>query len=84
VNGEYAFWLFGNDSCSADADTRYPCYQTQYGGSNAFAAFIVKGGRVTVSQVLDGYFSRADNSVTCFRETRQRRDYRSRNRFRWT
>jgi hypothetical protein len=60
--GEYAFWMFGNNH------TRLllipdPCYQTGYGGSNAFVLYS-NGGRVTVTQVLDGYFSRADNPVT--------------------
>ena len=39
-----------------------PCYQTEYGGANAFLLYR-KGGRVFVTQVLDGYFSRADNSI---------------------
>jgi hypothetical protein len=61
LNGEYAFWLFGNDRIrlilSPDS-----CYQTEYGGLNAFLLYR-KAGRVSVTQVLDGYFSRADNSV---------------------
>ena len=36
---------------------------TQYGGSNAFLLYRI-GGRVVVTQVLDGYSSRADNSVS--------------------
>jgi hypothetical protein len=39
-----------------------PCYQTQYGGSNAFLLYRNRG-RVSVIQVLDGYFSRADNPI---------------------
>jgi hypothetical protein len=62
TNGEYAFWLFGNDRVRLVLIPD-PCYQTQYGGANAFMLYR-EGGRVTVSQVLDGYFSRADNSVT--------------------
>lgn len=62
MNGEYAFWLFGNDRVRLVLISD-PCYQTQYGGANAFVLYR-DGGRVTVSQVLDGYFSRADNSVT--------------------
>jgi hypothetical protein len=62
VNGEYAFWLFGNDHVRLMLIPD-PCYQTEYGGSNAFVLYR-EGGRVTVTQVLDGYFSRADNSVT--------------------
>jgi hypothetical protein len=61
VEGEYVSWLFG------DAHIRLvllpdPCYQTEYGGSTAFL-LNRSGGRVVVTQVLDGYFSRADNSV---------------------
>lgn len=39
-----------------------PCYQTGFNGANAFLLYR-KDGRVTVTQVLDGYYSRADNSV---------------------
>ncbi len=87
LGGEYLFWLFGNERMRLVlvAD---PCYQTQYGGSNAFLLYRVAGGRdalapvvgtsnrtgvrdplatardrIIVTQVLDGYFSRADNSV---------------------
>jgi hypothetical protein len=62
MNGEYAFWLFGNDRIRLVL-VPDPCYQTEYGGSNAFVLYR-DGGRVTVTQVLDGYFSRADNSVS--------------------
>lgn len=61
MNGEYAFWLFGNDRIRL-ALIPDPCYQSEYGGSNAFVLYR-SGGRVTVTQVLDGYYSRADNSV---------------------
>lgn len=61
VNGEYLFWLFGNDRIRLVL-VPDPCYQTQYGGSNAFLLHR-NGGKVFVTQVLDGYFSRADNSV---------------------
>jgi hypothetical protein len=61
MNGEYAFWLFGNDRIRLVLIPD-PCYQTGYGGSNAFVLYR-SGGHVMVSQVLDGYFSRADNSV---------------------
>jgi hypothetical protein len=62
TNGEYAFWLFGNDSIRLVLIPD-PCYQTEYGGANVFVLYR-DGGSVTVTQVLDGYFSRADNSVT--------------------
>ena len=39
-----------------------PCYQTGYNGSIAFLLYY-KAGNVFVTQVLDGYFSRADNSL---------------------
>lgn len=57
----YLFWLFGSDHIRLVLIPD-PCYQTQYGGSNAFL-LNRRGGRVVVTQVLDGYFSRADNSV---------------------
>jgi len=62
LNGEYAFWLFGNERIRLVLIPD-PCYQTQFGGANAFVLYR-DGGRVSVSQVLDGYFSRADNPVT--------------------
>ena len=61
TGGEYLFWLFGNDRIRLMLIPD-PCYQTQYGGSNAFLLYR-KGGRVFVTEVLDGYFSRADNSI---------------------
>ena len=61
LGDDYLFWLFGNDQIRL-ALIPDPCYQTEYGGSNAFVLYR-NTGRVFVSQVLDGYFSRADNSV---------------------
>jgi len=61
LDGDYVFWLFGNDHIRL-ALIPDPCYQTEYGGSNAFVLYR-SARRVIVSQVLDGYFSRADNSV---------------------
>jgi hypothetical protein len=59
--GDYSFDLFGNHEfrLALIAD---PCYQTGYSGSNAFLLYR-KDGRVFVSQVLNGYYSRVDNSV---------------------
>ena len=59
--GDYSFDLFGNHEfrLALIAD---PCYQTGYSGSNAFLLYR-KNGRVFVSQVLNGYYSRVDNSV---------------------
>jgi hypothetical protein len=39
-----------------------PCYQTGFAGSNAFLLYRANG-KVFVSQVLNGYYSRVDNSV---------------------
>jgi hypothetical protein len=61
ANGEYLFWLWGNDHIRLVL-VPDPCYQTEYGGSNAFLLYR-NAGKVHVSQALDGYFSRADNSV---------------------
>src|SRR5690348_3297868 len=66
LSGDYVFWLFGSDPIRLVL-VPDPCYQTQYGGANAFLLYRETGvgarNRVVVSQVLDGYFSRADNSV---------------------
>ena len=61
LGDDYLFWLFGSDQIRL-ALIPDPCYQTEYGGSNAFVLYR-NTGRVFVTQVLDGYFSRADNSV---------------------
>jgi hypothetical protein len=61
VDGEYLFWLFGNDRIRL-LMLSDPCYQTEYGGTNGFVLYR-KDGRVSVTQVLDGFFSRADNPV---------------------
>lgn len=58
----YVSWLFGNSQIRLLL-LPDPCYQTQYGGANAFI-LSRKGNQVAVSQVLDGYFTRADNSVS--------------------
>ena len=60
--GEYPFWLFGNDRIRLVLIPD-PCYQTEYGGLNAFVLYR-SSGRVTVTHVLDGFFSRADNPIT--------------------
>jgi len=61
TSDEYLFWVFGNDPIRL-VMVADPCYQTEFGGSNGFLLYH-NGGRVVVSQVLDGYFSRADNSI---------------------
>lgn len=59
--GDYQINLFGNNRMRLVL-TSDPCYQTGYNGSNAFLLYR-QNGRVVVTKVLDGYFSRADNSV---------------------
>lgn len=60
-SGDYSLNLIGNH------DMRVmllddPCYQTGFSGSNAFFLYR-RDGKVFVSQVLNGYYSRVDNSV---------------------
>lgn len=59
--GDYPFDLFGDKHIRLVLLTD-PCYQTGYGGSNAFL-LSRRAGKVTATEVLDGYASRADNSV---------------------
>ena len=61
LKGDNSFDLLGNQQMRLVllAD---PCYQTGFGGSNAFLLYH-KDGKVFVSQVLNGYYSRVDNSV---------------------
>lgn len=59
--GEYFIRLMGDDRIRLVLASD-PCYQTGFNGLNAFLLYR-QAGRVSVSQVLDGYFSRADNSV---------------------
>lgn len=61
TDGEYRFWLFGDNQIRL-ALIPDPCYQTEYGGSNGFLLFR-DHGKIHVTQVLDGYFSRADNPI---------------------
>src|SRR5580765_6232935 len=60
-SGDYHFELLGKGNMRI-ALIDDPCYQTGFSGSNAFLLYR-KGGRVFVSQLLDGYYSRVDNSV---------------------
>jgi hypothetical protein len=60
-SGDYSFELFGNNQMRLVLVTD-PCYQTGFSGSNAFLLYR-KNGRVFVSQLLNGYYSRVDNSV---------------------
>ena len=59
--GDYLFQLFGNQQLRLVLIPD-PCYQAGYNGSIAFLLNRNKG-RVIVSQILDGYYSRVDNSV---------------------
>jgi len=60
-SGDYSFDLLGNHQMRL-AVAADPCYQTGYGGSSIFLLYY-KNGRVFVSKVIDGYYSRVDNSV---------------------
>lgn len=60
-SGDYIFDLFGNHSLRLVL-LKDPCYQMEYFGSNAFLLYR-NAGKVFVTQVLDGFFSRADNPV---------------------
>src|SRR6266511_4016519 len=59
--GDYQFQLFGNQQLRLVLVSD-PCYQIGYNGSIAFLLNRNKG-RVVVSELLDGYYSRVDNSV---------------------
>jgi hypothetical protein len=61
TSGDYPISLFGNHSLRLIMVTD-PCFQTGYNGSVAFLLYRY-GGRVFVTKVLDGYYSRVDNSV---------------------
>jgi hypothetical protein len=61
ADGEYRFWLFGDNQIRLVLIPD-PCYQTEYGGSNGFLLYR-DAGKTYFTQVLDGYFSRADNPV---------------------
>lgn len=60
-DGDLSFNLFGNHEVRL-ALLDDPCYQTGFAGSNAFLLYR-RDGKVFVSQVLNGYYSRVDNSV---------------------
>ena len=61
TRGDYPISLFGDRSLRLIMVTD-PCFQTGYNGSVAFLLYRY-GGRVFVTRVLDGYYSRVDNSV---------------------
>ena len=57
----YVIKLFGDNHVRL-ALLRDPCYQTEYSGSVGFVLYR-KGTNTFASQVLDGFFTRADNAV---------------------
>ncbi len=57
-DGEFSIHLFGNSQIRV-VRVDDPCYQTQYGGSNIFL-LNRKNGKITATEIIDGYFSRAD------------------------
>jgi hypothetical protein len=61
TGGDYTILLRGDNRIRL-VITYDPCYQTEYNGSIAFLLYR-KRGKVNVTRVLDGYFSRADNSI---------------------
>ena len=60
-DGDYSFDLSGNHEMRA-AVIADSCYQTGYSGSNIYLLYR-KEGKVFVSQLINGYYSRVDNSV---------------------
>ncbi len=61
ADGDYRHVLFGNHQVRL-VIVPDPCYQTEFNGSSAFLVFR-SAGKVSITKVLDGYFSRVDNSV---------------------
>ena len=62
TRGDYPISLFGNHTMRLIIVTD-PCYQTGYNGSVALLLYR-EGSRVFATQVLDGNYSRVDNSVS--------------------
>jgi hypothetical protein len=61
AGGDYSHLLLGNYQVRL-VIVPDPCYQTEFSGSTAFLVAHT-GGKVLVTKVLDGYFSRIDNSI---------------------
>jgi hypothetical protein len=59
ADGDYQVLLFGDRQIRVVL-VRDPCYQTGYNGSNLFVLYRA-GGKVFVTEVIDGFFSRADS-----------------------
>jgi len=60
-SGEYRLWLFGDGNIRMVV-VPDPCYQSDYGGSVAYVLYHI-GPKVVASQVIDNFFSRADNPI---------------------
>jgi len=61
TDGDYDLKVFGNHEMRLIM-LRDPCYATEYSGANGFVLYR-NGGKVFVTQVLNGYASRVANSV---------------------
>jgi len=61
TDGDYDLKVFGNHQMRLIM-LRDPCYATGYSGANGFLLYR-RGGRVFVTQVLNGYASRVANSA---------------------
>jgi hypothetical protein len=61
LRGDQFFNLIGNQQMRL-VMIDDPCYQTGFSGSNGFLLYH-KDGKVFVSQVLNGFYSRVDNAV---------------------
>jgi hypothetical protein len=59
--GGYSYDVLGNHEMRI-AQISDPCYQVGYSGSNVYLLYR-KDGKVFVSQLINGYYSRVDNSV---------------------
>ena len=57
----YITLLYGNDRIRLLV-LPDPCYQTEYNGANVFV-LVRKGSNVFATEVIDGFFTRADNAV---------------------
>jgi hypothetical protein len=61
AGGDYSHLLLGNHQVRLSI-VPDRCYQTEFSGSSAFLVSR-SGSKVSVTRVLDGYFSRIDNSI---------------------
>lgn len=59
--GEFNYSLFGDQEVRLVLLTD-PCYQVGYNGSVGFL-LVRHGGRIYITKILEGYYSRIDNSV---------------------